>query len=153
MTSGDYSRSYKLKQALVIVPMGDSRSLNSNTGIHAHHTYKHIASTFSTILEFQTSARFRIREWLCNDDWPWSEKEKKNPPPLKKKKKKKITDQGREGFAKILFDYFFYLFFFVLFCFYSFLDNAYTCAKLRICNNHIYPRQKTKGLGDILVFV
>ena len=69
-----YSFSYR--------PYGGQQFTNSNTGIHAHHTYKHIASTFSTILEFRTSARFRLREWLCNDDLPWSEKKKtkKNPP-------------------------------------------------------------------------
>ena len=89
----------------VIVPMGDmgdSRSLNSNIGIHTHHTYKHIASTFSMILEFRTSAMFRIREWLCNDDWPWSEKEKRKrtpPPKKKKKKKKKKLTRAEEGFA------------------------------------------------------
>ena len=37
-------------------------------------------------------------------------KKKKNLP-----KKLKISDQGREGFAKIFFDYFLYLYFFYLF--------------------------------------
>ena len=92
MTFGDYLKSYKLKQASVIIPLGDKHHLFIYRYTHLHHTYMHIASTFSTILEFRTSERFRIREWLCNDDWPWSEKKKKKNPP--KIKIKNISDQG-----------------------------------------------------------
>ena len=41
-------------------------------------------------------------------------------------KKLKISDQGREGFAKNFFDYFFVFVFFFICFFYSFLDKSYT---------------------------
>ena len=145
MPSGDYLRSYKLKQASVIVPMGDSTSL-IQIPVYTHITHTSTLPALSVrFLSFE-HPQGSEKESGCAMMIGQRKKKKEKP---SQKKKRKMTDQGREGFAKILFDYFFYLYFFL----YSFLDNSYTCAKLRICNNHIYPRQKTKGLGDILVFV
>ena len=108
MTSGDYLRSYKLKQVSVIF-VGGQHFTNSYTGIHSHHTYKHIASTFSKILEFRTSARFSGCAIMIG---PGQRKKTKTK---LSQKKIKISDQGREGFAKILFDYFFNCIFFTVF--------------------------------------